>query len=100
MAEMVTSLTGLDFDVERLKRTGERIFNLKRLFNIKMGLNQFHDELPHVILEELSEGVARGKSPDFEKLKSHYYKVRDWDPKTGIPREKKLKELNLNDLQY
>jgi aldehyde:ferredoxin oxidoreductase len=31
----------------------------------------------------------------FEKLKTEYYTIRDWDPATGHPTAKKLQDLSL-----
>ncbi len=99
MAELIKNLIGMDFDLEQMKLLGERIFNMKRLFNIKMGLTSKNDKIPKILLNPTKEGAVRGKSPDFEKLKNHYYQIRDWDPITGKPNLGKLKDLGLNDLE-
>ncbi|GAG25805.1 unnamed protein product, partial [marine sediment metagenome] len=99
MAELIRNLIGMDFDLEQTKLLGERIFNMKRLFNIKMGLSSKNDNIPKMLLNPTKEGAVRGKSPDFEKLKNHYYQIRDWDPITGKPNLGKLKDLGLNDLE-
>jgi aldehyde:ferredoxin oxidoreductase len=96
IAELVANLMGYDFDLENIKIVGERISNLKRLFNVKMGLTAKNDNIPKILLTPLNEGAVKGKSPDFEKLRRHYYKVRDWDPLTGKPNGKKLIELGLD----
>ncbi|MFX0071037.1 MAG: aldehyde ferredoxin oxidoreductase family protein [Candidatus Hermodarchaeota archaeon] len=99
IAELISNLCGLDFDISKLKLIGERIFNLKRLFNIKMGLTSQNDQIPKILLEPTNEGAIKGKSPDFEKLKSYYYQFRDWDPITGKPNISKLKSLGLENLK-
>ncbi|MFO8018621.1 MAG: aldehyde ferredoxin oxidoreductase family protein [Promethearchaeia archaeon] len=98
IVEMINGLLGLEIDIEKLKTLGERIFNMKRMFNVKMGITPDDDYLPKVLRTELNEGVVRGKAPDFQKLKKHYYKVRDWDSKTGRPHKSKLEELGLDKL--
>ncbi|MGV9173431.1 MAG: aldehyde ferredoxin oxidoreductase family protein [Promethearchaeia archaeon] len=98
MAEMISTLLGLEIEIERIKLLGERIFNLKRMFNIKMGLTPTNDYLPRVLRTELHEGVVRGKAPNFQKLKDYYYEERDWNPQTGRPNETKLKKLDLDNL--
>ncbi|MFO8019520.1 MAG: aldehyde ferredoxin oxidoreductase family protein [Promethearchaeia archaeon] len=100
MAEMINSLLGFDIDVEGIKVLGERIFTMKRLFNIKMGLTPSNDRLPEILLKELHEGVVRGKSPNFRKLKRYYYDIRDWNPETGKPNNSKLKELDLDNFLH
>jgi aldehyde:ferredoxin oxidoreductase len=100
ISDLIRTLMGIGFDLEKLKMTGERIFTMKRLFNIKMGLTSKNDFLPKILLTPTKEGAAKGKAPDFEKLKNYYYQARDWDPKTGKPNVNKLKELELNDLNF
>ena len=93
MVELIKNLFGIDFNIEKMKIVGERIFNMKRLFNIKMGLTSKNDKIPKILLNPTKEGAIKGKSPDFEKLKEYYYQIRDWDPLTGKPNLNKLKEL-------
>ncbi|KKK72686.1 hypothetical protein LCGC14_2901380, partial [marine sediment metagenome] len=73
--------------------------NMKRMFNIKMGLTQVNDRLPQILLKPFSEGGSAGRSPNFEKLKKLFYRYRDWDLITGKPSENKLKFLNLNEAE-
>ncbi len=42
------------------------------------------------------DGPSAGQIFEAEQLLEDYYKVRGWDPKTGIPSEAKLKELGLD----
>ncbi len=100
MAELIKNLIGFDFDLNQIKITGERIFNMKRLFNIKMGLTSENDYIPKILLSPTKEGAVKGKSPDFKKLKKFYYIAQDWDSLTGKPNPSKLKELRLNGLKF
>ena len=77
---------------------GERIFTIKRLFNIKMGLTSDQDNVPKILLEPLKEGPIKNKAPDFEKLKSNYYLLRNWDSKSGIPKMERVKYLDLDQI--
>jgi len=99
ISKLIENLLGTEFDLKQMKLLGERIFNMKRLFNIKMGLTSKNDNIPKILLNPTKEGAVRGKSPDFEKLKNYYYQIRDWDPITGKPNLSKLKDLGLNDLE-
>lgn len=100
MAGMIEGLFGYEFSVEDLKIAGERIFTLKRLFNLKMGLTPKDEDLPEILLTPTQEGAAKGRVPDFKQLKRYYYDLRDWDPNTGIPSSNKLKKLGLNDISF
>ncbi len=98
LAEVIKTALGLDFDVEKMKKMGERIYTMKRLFNLKMGLTPADEILPEILLNPLEEGGSAGKSPDFEKLKKAFYEYRDWGLETGYPSEEKLKEVGLENL--
>jgi aldehyde:ferredoxin oxidoreductase len=88
--------TGFTYDLDQLKRTGERIVNMKRLFNLKMGLTRKDDRLPKIVLTPL-EGPLEGNVPDLDLQLSEYYAFRKWDPTTGKPSKDKLEELGLGE---
>ncbi|MHA2073714.1 MAG: aldehyde ferredoxin oxidoreductase family protein, partial [Candidatus Hodarchaeales archaeon] len=46
MVEMLNTATGFSYTDDRYLKTGERIWNLTRLFNIREGMNASHDILP------------------------------------------------------
>ena len=96
--EMLNAATGLDFDIEKFKLLGERIYMMKRLFNLKMGITPEDDKLPKIVLDPVNEGGSAGKTPDFQKMKEAYYKYRTFDPQTGYPSKEKLKSLGLDNL--
>ena len=98
IAELVQTAIGLKCDIERLKIYGERIFMIKRMFNLKMGISPKDDRLPKILLNPLEGTECAGKSPDFELLKKEYYKYRQWDIETGIFKQEDLKRLGLGDL--
>ena len=98
MLELINSSIGHKYTLEDIKLMGERIFTLKRLFNNKMGLTAKEDYIPKILLEPLKEGPIKNRTPDFETLKSIYYRLRDWNPKSGIPEKNKLTYLGLNEL--
>ncbi len=98
IAELVQTAIGLKCDIERLKIYGERIFMIKRMFNLKMGISPKDDRLPKILLNPLEGTECAGKSPDFELLKKEYYKYRQWDIETGIFKQEDLKRLSLGDL--
>jgi len=97
-AELVQSAIGLNCDIEKLKNYGERIFMIKRLFNLKMGISPRDDRLPKILLKPLDGTECAGKSPNFKQLKTEYYHYREWDLETGKPNQKVLKRLSLKEL--
>ncbi|MFW9973622.1 MAG: aldehyde ferredoxin oxidoreductase family protein, partial [Candidatus Odinarchaeota archaeon] len=98
IAELVQTCTGLDCDIEKLKIYGERIFMMKRLFNLKMGISPEDDRLPKILLNPLEGTESANKSPNFEQLKREYYKYRQWDIETGKIPQENLKKLDLDEL--
>jgi aldehyde:ferredoxin oxidoreductase len=94
-AEIIKYATGLNFGLKEIKLYGERITNMKRIFNVKMGLTPSDDKLPQILLRPFQKGGSAGRSPDFDKLKELFYEYRQWDPIAGTPKINKLKDLNL-----
>ncbi len=95
MAEMLSYITGWDFGFEEFEQAGERIFNLKRLYNMRLGMNRADDVLPKRILAEpRPAGGSAGFLPPLEGMLDEYYAARGWD-NNGIPGAEKLAELGL-----
>ena len=85
-----------DFSMEELMETGERIYNIKRMFNVSCGISRKDDTLPmrFLTLKREGEGI-QVKLPQLGDMLSEYYKLRGWD-EFGIPTEDKLKELGCS----
>lgn len=98
MAEAIESATGMPMSVERLKLTGERIYNLQRCYNVWHGLRRKDDTQPRRLLTVPSpSGHAKGHVLHLETMLEEYYRLRGWDPATGIPTAEKLRGLGLED---
>ncbi len=97
-AELLSRVTGWPCSDLELRRTGERIHTLKRLFNLREGWRPEDDWLPPRLLNEaLPTGVAEGVglSPaELREMIHGYYLARGWDENGLIP-EEKLKELDI-----
>ncbi len=100
MIELINNLLGSKLNIESTKMLGERIFTLKRLFNIKMGIKPVNDTIPEILLTPLKEGPLRGLSPEFNKMKKIYYGLRDWNENTGKPNFRTIKRLGLSNLNF
>ena len=92
IAEMLKAVTGYDYNVENIYTAGERIFTLKRIYNVKCGITARDDTLPEIVLQPL-EGGSAGNVPDVKKQVSELYEFRKWPE--GIPSREKLEELGL-----
>ena len=97
-AALLGKVTGWDYSSDELKRTGERIHNLKKLFNQREGWRAEDDWLPQRLLTEaLPTGVAQGvglSANDLREMIGGYYQARGWD-ENGVITGKKLQELGL-----
>ena len=97
-AELLSKVTGWDYSSEELKRAGERIHNLKKLFNQREGWRKEDDWLPERLLSEtLSTGVGAGVGLTTAELRGmiqSYYRARGWDNRGWVP-QAKLNELGL-----
>jgi len=96
--DLINTATGLSFNLGEFKILGERIYMMKRLFNLKMGVKPEDDRLPKILLNPVNEGGSAGKTPNFEQLKKAYYEFRTYDMETGYPSKEKLKQLGLDKL--
>jgi aldehyde:ferredoxin oxidoreductase len=100
-AEMYRLVTDWSMTGEELKQAGERINNLKKLFNIRAGWTRADDTLPARCLDEpLADGPGAGERLTREELDlmiGGYYAARGWTGDGKIPSEK-LHELGLDSL--
>ena len=95
LAELVNAALGWDWTGDDVLRTGERLFNLKRLINRRFGVTAADDTLPRRFLTEpRPTGGAAGVLPDLDSMLEEYYRVRGWTP-DGAPTPERLAELGL-----
>jgi aldehyde:ferredoxin oxidoreductase len=95
MVDLLTSVTGFDYNHEEMLKAGERIWNLERMFNMNAGFTMADDTLPKRLLEEPApRGPAKGHVVELAVMLKEYYELRGWD-ENGVPTEAKLKELGL-----
>jgi len=79
--------------------TGERIFNLMRVYINKQGITAKDDHWPEIYYNE--PGLAgKDEAPPFNRTRfqkelERYYKIRGWDPDTGKPLPETLKKLGI-----
>jgi aldehyde:ferredoxin oxidoreductase len=79
--ELVNAATSWDWTADDLMRTGARIFDLKRLINLRLGVTRADDTLPERFLREpRPSGTAEGVLPDMDAMLPMYYELRGWRP--------------------
>jgi aldehyde:ferredoxin oxidoreductase len=99
LPELFSAAWGEAVSLNELYTAGERIFNLKRALNLKLGLNPRQSEVfPRLWTQPLDEGSSAGFVPDWEGMLREYYEYRQWDWDTGRPCSAKLVGLGLEDI--
>lgn len=119
VAEVLSAVTGEQYDMNGIYRLGERIFNMQRAINIReRQYGREGDTLPafwytNPLRESFMNPELLVPGPDgqpvtrrgsvldrdqFELMKDEYYRLRGWDVATGLPTEAKLTELGLADV--
>lgn len=92
----LNATTGMKLTERELRRIGERIVNLNRMFNVRHGIRRKDDTLPERLLKEPSpDGPPKGHVVELDYMLDDYYRLRGWDLKTGLPTLKKLRSLGL-----
>ncbi len=84
-AELLNRAMGWQWTGQDLLDAGARIFNYKRLINVRLGITAKDDVLPHRLAHEpRPEGSAAGVLPDVDRMRADYYRLRAWDD-NGVP---------------
>ncbi len=95
IATWTSLVTGWKLKGEELLEIGDRLFNLKRLYNYRLGITRKDDFLPPRLLTwDRKEGGSKGVLPHLGKMLGDYYRLRGWS-EDGIPTTEKLRQLKL-----
>jgi aldehyde:ferredoxin oxidoreductase len=99
LARFYNATTGANIGEEDVLHIGERIVNIEKAYNVRLGLTRKDDALPDRITKEpMPDGFAKGQVVDLQPMLDEYYGFRGWDKHTGLPTRKKLMELGLEDI--
>lgn len=94
-ANLLNNVTGSNHTADTIFETGDRIWNLEKMFNLEAGIDPSEDTLPKRLLEEeIPEGPSKGWVHKLSELLPKYYEVRGWT-KEGIPKDETLKKLGI-----
>ena len=98
-AKLISKLMGYEYTAEDFRKTGERIYNLERMYLLREGFTRADDSLPGRCFEpvkgEHSEEAVM-KHDQFESMLDEYYTLRGWT-KNGVPSDAKLRELGIEE---
>lgn len=97
---LYSAATGVALTGEELLHIAERVTNVERAHNARLGLTSADDSMPPRWTQDpMPEGPAKGKVYDIlEGMKAAWYTVHGWDTATGLPTREKLKALGLADI--
>jgi aldehyde:ferredoxin oxidoreductase len=100
LPRLYTAATGLQTTAEDLLTAAERVNNVERAHNVRLGLSADADTMPPRFTEDrIPSGPSKGAIYDIlEPMKVAWYRVHGWDEVSGHPRREKLVELGLADL--
>ncbi|MFW5875057.1 MAG: aldehyde ferredoxin oxidoreductase C-terminal domain-containing protein, partial [bacterium] len=103
--QLFSAVTGIETDEDGLNFFGERIFNLQRAILLREGWKPVQDDAPPefnftdpIVFDKLNPQLivpgpteepvsVKGRVLDraeFEQMRRRYYKLRGWDPQTGL----------------
>lgn len=95
LCQIVNGALGWSWTPQDLLTVGERLFQLKRLINVRLGISAADDTLPPRLLRQARpDGGAAGVLPDLDTMLRTYYALRDWDEQ-GAPRRRRLEQLGI-----
>ena len=104
--EFYSAITGMEEDAAGLLKKGERVWNMQKLLNVRLGFTRTDDRAPEAFFEP--KRVQDREMPmmdyfrtavisreDTERMLDDYYDERGWDKERGAPTLRKLRELGL-----
>ena len=96
--DFLTAVTGWEYDFDKCLKVGERIANMRHLFNLREGLNPLkYDVNPRIAgRPPLKAGPVANVTLDDDTMNKEYLKTMDWDTTTTRPSARKLQELGLS----
>jgi len=100
LTTLLSTVTGWEFTQEDVFKAGERITNIRQVFNVREGLaaKDFQIKGRPIGDPPLKEGPVANVTVDADALRADYFVALDWDPETGKPSKSKLEELGLDDI--
>lgn len=100
VVDYLNAVTGWNLSADDYLKAGERIFNLRKAFNIREGVTLEDSRLhPRAAgAEPLAKGPLKGVTLDMEMLTRGFCELAGWDYSSGGPTKEKLRELDIADL--
>jgi aldehyde:ferredoxin oxidoreductase len=99
MIGFLNAATGWDCDVAELDETGERIANLRQIFNIREGHIPHLRSFPEIVRHnpDAGGGPLANVEVDYETAGRDWMREMRWDLTTGEPDPLRLKDLGIEE---
>lgn len=93
----LSAVTGKEWSLADCEVAGERMANLRHVFNLREGLNPLRFQVPDRVLGKppFTEGPMAGVTIDKDKLVKAFLESMEWDQETTRPNPRRLKELGI-----
>jgi aldehyde:ferredoxin oxidoreductase len=101
MAEALSGVSGVEYGIQEILAVGARAQTLSRMFNLREGFAVEDDRLPKRVMEAFASGPLEGigiSDEAFARARHRYFEMMKWDPETGVPTDRCLRELGLDRL--
>ncbi len=95
MYEMISAVTGWEFDQMKAFTTGTRIFTMRHAYNMREGIRRADYVIAGRVVGKppLTVGPTAGSTIDNEALGDGFFKTLGWNIETGIPEAATLQAL-------
>lgn len=98
VVELLRAATGWDASLWEIMKSGERVINMARMFNLREGFTKADDIIPERLFAPLENGKLQGHAlprEEFQKSVEMYYAMMGWNGE-GVPSKAKLAELDVD----
>ncbi|MBU2620926.1 MAG: aldehyde ferredoxin oxidoreductase C-terminal domain-containing protein, partial [Proteobacteria bacterium] len=97
LVEYLNAVTGWNLSADEYLKTGERILNLRKVFNVREGIRpeDYRLSARAIGVVPLPGGPLKGVTVDMETIRMEFFKTAGWDIATGGPTAEKMKELGI-----
>ncbi len=98
MLHSINAASGWNLTLAEALLIGERATNLARVFNAREGFARPDDTLPERLFQGLENGALKGEAmprPEFEQALTTLYRLKGWDPESGVPTRERLEALSV-----
>ncbi|MEW5815491.1 MAG: aldehyde ferredoxin oxidoreductase family protein [Spirochaetota bacterium] len=103
LADLYRSAAGIEINAEEVMKAGRRIITMERIFNGQLGYTRKDDVLPYRLMTEYQGDAmhenAINSAELLDRMKDGYYRLHQWDLKTGLPTKEVLTALELEEFK-